>query len=111
MPDWTGGARRLTPSGVVLQDRATVVLPKQRQKRSTLRTAKLTIVKVLEFSSYTLRSGVVALSKDAPKGSGLLFLRGAPTVIRRLVKPETVPLDFDKVKVQFTAEACNSLSL
>ena len=80
-----------------------MVLPKQRQKRSSFRTAELTIVKVLEFSSYTLRSGVVALSKDASKGSALLFLRGAPTVIRRLVKPDTVPPDFDKVKVQSTA--------
>ena len=59
--------------------------------------AELSIVKVLEFNSETLRSGAVVLSPDAPKGAGLLFLRGAPAVIRRLVKPASVPQDFDQV--------------
>ena len=62
--------------------------------------ATLSVKKVLEFSSETLRSGVVVLSTDAPPGSALLFLRGAPAVIRSLVNPSTVPPDFDQVLTQ-----------
>ena len=43
------------------------------------------------------RSGVVVWSDDAPKGTALLFLRGAPTVIKDLVQPKSVPGDFNEV--------------
>ena len=77
-----------------VQDRDTVVLPRRPDARSSSNMAKLSIVKVLEFSSQTLRSGVVVMTKDAPRGSALLFLRGAPAVIKNLVDPATVPHDF-----------------
>ena len=51
----------------------------------------------MEFTSQTLRSGVVVWCDDAPKGSALLFLRGAPAVIRDLVQPASVPPDFNQV--------------
>jgi len=37
------------------------------------------------------------LSSDAPKGSALLFLKGAPAVIKGFVDPTTIPKDFDQV--------------
>lgn len=59
---------------------------------------KLSVVKAMEFTSQTLRSGVVVLSDDAPKGSALLFLRGAPAVIRDMVQTASVPPDFNQVR-------------
>ena len=46
---------------------------------------------------HAIRSGVVVWSDDAPKGTALLFLRGAPAVIKDLVQPESVPEDFNQV--------------
>lgn len=82
-----------------MQDRKTVVLPRQADSTSPALMAKLSIVKVMEFTSQTLRSGVVVFSNDAPKGSALLFLRGAPAVIRDLVQPASVPANFNEVGV------------
>lgn len=42
-------------------------------------------------------AGVVVLSEDAPRGSALLFLKGAPAVIQSLVDPATVPETFAEV--------------
>ena len=77
-----------------------MVLPRRPDAHSSASMATLTVKKVLEFSSETLRSGVVVLSSDAPPGAALLFLRGAPAVIRKLVNPATVPPDFDQVRMQ-----------
>ena len=80
-----------------MQDREHVVLPRQPDNTSEALLAKLFIAKVMEFTSQTLRSGVVVWSDDAPRGSALLFLRGAPAVIRDMVQPNTVPPDFNQV--------------
>jgi magnesium-transporting ATPase (P-type) len=80
-----------------VQDREHVVLPRQPDHTSEALLAKLSIAKVMEFTSQTLRSGVVVWSDDGPKGSALLFLRGAPAVIRDMVQPNTVPEDFNQV--------------
>lgn len=42
-------------------------------------------------------SGVVVSCEDAPRGAALLFLRGAPGVIRSMVRDDSVPADFDNV--------------
>ncbi len=80
-----------------MQDREHVVLPRKPDHISGAVLAKLSIAKVMEFTSDTLRSGVVIWADDAPRGSALLFLRGAPAVIRDLVQPSTVPEDFTQV--------------
>lgn len=59
--------------------------------------ATLKILHVLEFDSQTLKSGVVVTSNDAPPKGALLFVRGAPGAIRALVRPASVPEDFDQV--------------
>lgn len=59
---------------------------------------ELTIVKVFEFSSQTLRSGVVVLANDGPRNTARLFIRGAPAVIQDLVEPSSLPPDFDQVR-------------
>ena len=73
------------------------MLPRKPDHMSDALLAKLSIAKVMEFTSQTLRSGVVVWADDGPKGSALLFLRGAPAVIRDLVQPSTVPPDFNQV--------------
>ena len=81
-----------------MQDRETVVLPRRPDAASALNMATLSIHMVLEFKSETLRSGAVVMSDDAPAGSALLFLRGAPAVIASLVDPASIPADFEQVK-------------
>ena len=57
----------------------------------------LDILRVLEFSVQSLKSGVVV--QDRHTGSaGLLFVRGAAGVIKSLVEPASLPKDFDKVR-------------
>ena len=80
-----------------MQDRESVVLPRQPDHTSRALMAKLSIAKVLEFTSQTLRSGVVVWSDDGPKGSALLFLRGAPAVIWNMVQAASVPDNFNQV--------------
>ena len=80
-----------------MQERNVVVLPRRPDHLSRSTSAKLVIIKTLEFSSHTLRSGVVVLADDALPGSALLFLRGAPGMIKDLVQPSSVPANFDQV--------------
>ena len=98
---------------VALQDRETIVLPRQRTAASSSGATKLSILKVLQFSSQTMRSGVVV--SEAPSSTvAMLFLRGAPAVIRGLVNPATVPEDFDEacISEQFdtwcSVQMCNA---
>ncbi|KAL3153346.1 hypothetical protein ABBQ38_011686 [Trebouxia sp. C0009 RCD-2024] len=88
-------------------DRETILLPHPRRSPRML---KLSIVRVLEFTSQTLRSGAVVLSEDAPANSALLFLRGAPAVIKRLVKPATVPPNFDQVMDKYSSKSFRLLA-
>ncbi len=80
-----------------MQERDIIVLPRKPDHVSKSRTAKLTIAKTLEFSSQTLRSGVVVMADDALPSSALLFIRGAPDPIKDLVQPSSVPADFEQV--------------
>jgi magnesium-transporting ATPase (P-type) len=81
-----------------MQDRDVIVLPRKPDHVSQSRTARLTITKTLEFSSQTLRSGVVVMADDALPGSALLFIRGAPGIIKDLVQASSVPADFEQVR-------------
>ncbi len=83
-------------------------MPRRPDARSSAEKVMLSIKRQLEFSSQTLRSGVVVISTDAPKGSALLFLRGAPAVIKSLVTPTSVPPDFDQVRLRHlpSVETC-----
>lgn len=80
-----------------MQDRQTIAMPRRSDQISELRTVKLKMLKVFEFNSQTLKSGVVVLSDDTPSGTGLLFVKGAHTAIKSLVLPASLPPDFDEV--------------
>ncbi|KAL0030094.1 hypothetical protein WJX79_006699 [Trebouxia sp. C0005] len=92
-------------------DREHVVLPRQPDHTSKALLAKLSIAKVMDFTSQTLRSGVVVWSDDGPRGSALLFLRGAPAVIRDMVQPNTVPQDFNQVMDEYSSKSFRLLAM
>ncbi|KAL0027251.1 hypothetical protein WJX77_006828 [Trebouxia sp. C0004] len=92
-------------------DREHVVLPRQPDHTSDALLAKLSIAKVMDFTSQTLRSGVVVWSDDGPKDSALLFLRGAPAVIRDMVQPNTVPQDFNQVMDDYSSKSFRLLAM
>ncbi|KAL0030049.1 hypothetical protein WJX79_003470 [Trebouxia sp. C0005] len=92
-------------------DREHVVLPRQPDHTSEALLAKLSIAKVMDFTLQTLRSGVVVWSDDGPRGSALLFLRGAPAVIRDMVQPNTVPQDFNQVMDEYSSKSFRLLAM
>ncbi|DBA98830.1 TPA: hypothetical protein ACH3X1_014592 [Trebouxia sp. C0004] len=92
-------------------DRDVIVLPRKPDHVSNSRTAKLTITKTLDFSSQTLRSGVVVLADDALPGSALLFIRGAPGIIKDLVQPSSVPADFDQIRDEFSSNSFRLMAM
>ncbi len=87
----------LTGPQMLTQDRETVVLPRKADRNSHARLVTLDILKVLEFNTQTLKSGALVRARDADPNSALLFLRGAPGVIKRMVGNQSVPTDFDQV--------------
>ncbi len=86
-------------TSVCLQDRNTIVLPSTPADPHHLKVSKtrLSILRVFSFESRTMRSGVVAQSDQGPPGTAMLFLKGAPDVIRHMVQPASVPPDFQQV--------------
>lgn len=85
------------------------MLPRRPDASSASRLATLSVKRVLEFSSQTLRSGVVVSSSDEPLTSALLFLRGAPAAVKSLVDAASIPPDFDQVCV--SVSVCLSVCL
>ena len=79
------------------QDKRHVTLPRQRDKQSRASTATLDILRVLEFDSQRLKSGVIVSSDDAPSGSALLFIKGAPGVVKDMVLASSVPSNYTQV--------------
>ena len=66
----------------------------------------LSILRVLDFNSQTLKSGVVITSDDAPDGSALIFIKGAPNVIKDTVMASSVPSNYDQVTHCFKDSKC-----
>lgn len=87
----------MAKAAALLQERDKVIVPRKPSRHCTKPTATLHILRTLEFSSQTLRSGVVAHASDGLPGVARLFIRGAPAVIADLVQPSSLPADFDQV--------------
>ncbi len=58
---------------------------------------KVEIIKRFEFTSQAMMSGTVIVPEDAPDDTALLLVKGAPSVIKHMAKPGSVPDNFDKV--------------
>lgn len=67
---------------------------------------KVEIIKRFEFTSQAMKSGTVIVPEDAPDDTALLLVKGAPSVIKHMAKPGSVPDNFDKVPA---ALWCNEL--
>lgn len=88
------------------QDKRRVTLPRLRDKQSRARTATLDIIRVLEFDPHLLKSGVVVISDDAPASTALLFIKGAPSVIKDTVVASSIPSGFAKVDHMRLCKVC-----
>lgn len=73
------------------------MLPQHADARSDSRSVKQKTLRVFEFNSQTLKSGVVVSSDDAASGTGLVVVKGAHTAIKGLMLPASLPPDFDQV--------------
>ena len=80
-----------------MQDRNTILLPNKAHGRARSHSTRLRVLRVFSFQSHTSRSGAVVLCDRRPPGSALLYLKGAPDVISRMVQPASVPPDFQQV--------------
>ena len=92
------------------QDKRRVTLPRLRDKHSRARTATLNIIRVLEFDPRLLKSGVVVMSGDAPASTALLFIKGAPSVVKATVVASSIPSGFAKVGHMRLCKICLTAS-
>lgn len=81
----------------VLQERNLVSLPLRLRSGMPASLTKLQVLKRFEFESCLMRSGVVAVDPEGPPHTALLFVRGAPARIERLVKGGVLPDDYHQV--------------
>ena len=58
---------------------------------------KVEIIKRFEFTSQAMKSGTVIVPEDAPDDTALLLVKGAPSVIKHMARPGSVPDNFDRV--------------
>ena len=81
-----------------LQEHNTVVLPhKASRLQEVSYLIKVEIIKRFEFTSQAMKSGTVVVPEDAPDDTALLLVKGAPSVIKHMAKPGSVPDNFDRV--------------
>lgn len=80
-----------------MQDRSIIMLPRQPDKAFRESVVSLRVLRVLDFDSQTLKSGVVVTSDDAPVDSAFLFIKGAPSVIKDTVLAASVPSNYEQV--------------
>ena len=63
------------------------------------RTTTLRILRRFEFEASLMRSGTVCDDSDGTDNSALLFVRGAPSTIERLIASEKLPSDYRQVRL------------
>lgn len=82
----------------VVQGQNTVVLPnKASRKQDVSCPIKLNVIKRFEFTSQTMKSGALVVPEDAPEGTALLLVKGAPNVIRHMARAGNIPDNYDRV--------------
>ncbi|DBB06818.1 TPA: hypothetical protein ACH3X3_009479 [Trebouxia sp. C0006] len=90
----------------------TVVLPhKASRLQEVSYLIKVQIIKRFEFTSQAMMSGTVIVPEDAPHDTALLLVKGAPSVIKHMARPGSVPDNFDKVVDDWTSRSFRLLAL
>ena len=81
-----------------MQEHNTVVLPhKASRLQDTSYLIRVKIIKRFEFTSQAMKSGAVVVPQDAEDDTALLLVKGAPSVIKHMSRPGSVPENFDRV--------------
>ena len=91
-----------THVALLVQERDLVALPLKRSANANPRQpAALVTLQVLRrfnFEPALMRSGIVAANQhEAAAGTALLFVKGAPSKLKLLLKGNTLPDDFQQV--------------
>ena len=80
-----------------MQAHNTVTLPYRRSHNEVSYLVKLQVLKRFGFTSQSMKSGAIAVPQDDPDSRAILFVKGAPGVIKHLADPATVPDNFFQV--------------
>lgn len=90
MHDWVACMQGRDAIALPLKDNA------HPRKPAALRT--LQVLKRFDFEPSLMRSGIVARAEHStPHGTALLFVKGAPSRIKPLLRGDSVPDDFQQV--------------
>ena len=80
-----------------MQERDLLTLPLKGRSSQTAASTKLRVLKRFDFEPGLMRSGVIAAEPSAPAGTALLFVKGAPSRMKPLLRKATLPEDFQEV--------------
>ena len=58
---------------------------------------RIHVLKRISFEPVLMRSGVVAADHKAAAGTALLFVKGAPSKMKPMLRKRTLPHDFQEV--------------
>lgn len=75
-----------------------MLIPVQGTSRSQQHLGRLHFLKVFEFNSQILMSGSLVAAGSPTATTGLLFVKGAHTAVKKLLPRSSLPADFDKVR-------------
>lgn len=71
---------------------------------------RLRVLKRISFEPGLMQSGVVAAEHNAPAGTALLFVKGAPSKMKPMLSSRSFPPDFQQVTILMCLCVCPSLS-
>lgn len=74
-----------------------MVLPMRGRSQGRRQSGSLHLLKVFEFNSQILMSGALVTADNPSDSTGLLFVKGAHTAVKRLLPSSVLPADYDKV--------------
>lgn len=74
-----------------------MLVPVQGRSHSQQQSGRLHILRVFEFNPEILMSGSLVTAGSPHATTGLLFVKGAHTAVKKLVPKSSLPAEFDKV--------------
>ncbi len=79
------------------RDLLTLPLKSSTNPRQTAAPRRIHVLKRISFEPGLMRSGVVAADHKADAGTALLFIKGAPSKMKPMLRKRTLPRDFQEV--------------
>lgn len=84
-----------------------MALPLKNGRKHADHVVTLQVLRRFEFEAALMRSGVVAVDTDDPD-TGLLFVRGAPSMVEQLIRGGQIPANYRQVKEHNASFVCNT---